>query len=104
MATIAERIAEQLGDNGMTWQDNSGNTLDQLAEAAGGYLERHPTRNDVCRWIFPDDSVITEAGEAWDFGFSACWCWAGAPHEAHPAPDGDCEDASRDPWDLEAKA
>lgn len=104
MASIAERIAEQLGNNGMTWQDNSGNTLDQLAAEAGGYLERHPCKSDVCRWVFPDDSVITEAGEAWDFGFSTCWCWVGAPYQAHPTPHGDCEEASRDPWDLDGEA
>lgn len=101
--TIAETIAEQLGDNGMTWQDTSGNTLDRLAAEAGGELHRHPTRNDVCRWTFPDGSAITEAGEAWDFGFPACWCWVGAPYEAHPAPAGDCELASRDPWDIDGE-
>lgn len=101
--TIAETIAEQLGDNGMTWQDTSGNTLDRLAAEAGGELHRHPTRNDVCRWAFPDGSAITEAGEAWDFGFPTCWCWVGAPYEAHPAPAGDCELASRDPWDIDGE-
>ena len=90
--TIAETIAAALGDNGMTWRTADGATLDQLAEQAGGELDRHPRRPDVCRWIFPDGSVITAAGDGWDFGFATCWCWAGAPFEFHPAADGQCDD------------
>lgn len=100
--TIAETIAEQLGDNGLVWQTPEGMYLDHLADQAGGELYEHPTKNDVCRWVFPDGSVITAAGEAWDLGFPTCWCWVGAPYEAHPAPAGDCEQASRDPWDIDA--
>lgn len=90
--TAAERIAEQLGDNGMTWRNNAGFHLDELAEMENGDLERHPSTPDVHRWVFSDGSVITCAGEAWDFGFRGCWCWAGSPAFLHPDPDGRCDE------------
>lgn len=97
--TIAETIAASLGDNGTIWRTDDGVSLDQLAEAADAEVDRHPRKPDVCRWTFPDGSVITAAGEGWDFGFATCWCWAGEPQMFHPAPSGECD---RDPRDVPA--
>ena len=94
--TTAEMIAAALGDNGMTWRTNDGVSLDELADQADGSVDRHPSKPDVCRWVFPDGSVITGAGDAWDFGFTACWCWAGCPGELHPAPSGECRDYAQE--------
>lgn len=93
--TIAERVSAALGDNGMTWRTNDGVSLDTLADHFGGALEQHPSKPDVCRWVFPDGSVITGAGDAWDFGFGSCWCWAGCPGELHPASSGECCDKAQ---------
>lgn len=97
--TIADRIAAALGDDGTRWRTAGGHTLDQLAEQANGFVDRHPRKPDVCRWTFPDGSVITAAGDAWDLGFPTCWCWQGAPDDWHPVPGGACD---RDPCDREA--
>lgn len=97
--TIAERISAALGDDGTNFRTNDGVTLDTLAEHYDGALEMHPRRPDACRWTFPDGSVITAAGCAWDIGFPDCWCWAGAQHEFHPAPNGACD---IDPSDRDA--
>ncbi len=31
------------------------------------------------RFTFADDSCLTVAGDAWDYGYPDCWCWAGLP-------------------------
>ena len=94
--TTADKIAAALGNDGTMWHTTDGLSLDELAGALSGELEQHPTKPDTCRWIFPDGSVITVAGEAWDLGFATCWCWQGAPGDQHPAPSGDCYADFRD--------
>lgn len=94
--TTAEMIAAALGDNGMTWRTNDGVSLDELADQADGSVDRHPHKPDTCRWVFPDGSVITAAGDAWDFGFATCWCWQGEPGDQHPAPSGECRDYAQE--------
>lgn len=82
-STTAHAIATALGMDGQRWITPDGVHLDDLAEAAGGGLDRHPEDGAVARWSFPDGSALTLHGPAWDVGFLGCWCWAGAPHDGH---------------------
>lgn len=90
--TIADRIADALGNDGTIWRTPDGVTIDQLAEQADGFVDRHPIDPDLCRWTFPDGSAITASDLGWDIGFATCWCWAGSPHDFHPAANGQCDE------------
>ena len=98
-ATIAETIAAAMGDDGTAWHTADGRRFDDLLAPWSYTFERHPHRPDVYRYVFPDGSVITTAGDAWDLGFPTCWCWQGAPGDWHPASGGECD---CDPRDREA--
>jgi hypothetical protein len=84
--TIAQQIAAALGNDGSEWRtrptdDSDPVTFTELVARHGGsdVQWRDGWRTgDVCRHVFSDGSIITEAGSAWDFGFPACFCWAGA--------------------------
>jgi len=55
--------------------------IDVACLCQGGWQEwRDGPGSDIYRWAFPDGSVITIAGAAWDFGFPGCWCWGGIGH------------------------
>lgn len=85
--THAHQIGARLHNDGQVFADNDGYTLDDMAGDLGGRKEQHPRKPDVYRWVFGDGSVITVAGDAWDDGYSDCWCWAGVGHsdECQPA-------------------
>jgi hypothetical protein len=77
---IAQQIAQALDNDGQQWRtrptdDSEPQTFDDLIEQHGAYIQ--PWR-DKCRFTFDDGSIITVAGDAWDFGFPKCFCWAGA--------------------------
>jgi hypothetical protein len=93
--TAADAVARQLGHDGTRWRTDDGYTIDDLVRAFGGTIEHHPGRDrdlgrygDVWRAIFPDGSVITASGGAWDIGFPECWCWQGNGHENCSAGEG----------------
>jgi len=80
--TAAEAIARQLDDDGTRWRTEDGYTIDDLVRAFGGTVQHRSGRSsDEWRAIFPDGSVITASGGAWDLGFPECWCWQGNGHE-----------------------
>ncbi len=82
--TTAEQVAEIFSNDGLTWVvEIDGEDLDlvDVMIRHGAMLdERGPGREE--RWIFPDGSVITLAEEAWDLGYTGCFCWAGIGHNA----------------------
>jgi len=82
--TTAEQVAEIFHNDGMTWTvEINGEDLD-LVDAMrqyGGELDEiGPDREE--RWLFADGSVITLAEEAWDLGYTGCFCWSGIGHNA----------------------
>lgn len=80
--TIAEKISELLGDDGQNWTTYEGELFHDLVSRYQGKEEwRDGYRvGDVVKVTFPDGSIITVAGDAWDFGHEDCWCWASFPH------------------------
>jgi hypothetical protein len=80
MSTMAETISARYGDDGQRWTDADGVGLEPALRAAQARPELRPGTSDVTRWTLPDGSVITAAGDGWDYGYPACWCWRGAGH------------------------
>ena len=68
--------------------DNDGQVFEtvdgiELEEVCCEYTRpdyRDGVGTDVIRWTFADDSVITVAGDGWDYGYVDCYCWRGAGH------------------------
>jgi hypothetical protein len=97
--TIAQQIATALDNDGLQWRTrpNDGSepvTFDELVDRHGGssVAWRDGWGGDVCSHTFSDGSVITVAGDAWDIGFTDCFCWADAvAQEGHR-----CRDAEED--------
>lgn len=79
----AEQMAERYGNNGRQWSDDAGVHLtDSMIEAGARCLDRENARaGRAARWQFPDGSVITTAGDAWDLGYAGCLCWQGVGHD-----------------------
>ncbi len=82
MKTTAEKIASLLHDDGQVWESDEGFLFTEMVEENGAHAEwRDGYRiGEVVRYTFPDSSVITEAGAAWDFGYPDCFCWQGVGH------------------------
>ncbi len=87
--TIAQQIANALGNDGTQFctsptDETEPLTFRDLVEQHGGasidWRDGWQT-GDVRRHTFPDDSVITVAGDAWDIGFDGCFCWQGDGHD-----------------------
>lgn len=76
--TTATTISAQLGDDGRCYTAEDGRTLGDLSREAGSRVERSDA--GYVRYTYPDGSVITDAGPAWDLGYPDCWCWQGAGH------------------------
>lgn len=86
--TSAEHIAHLLGDDGQCWTCDLG-TMGDLVTKFDGTVQPRPDRpSDEWRAIFPDGSVITASGGAWDIGYPECWCWQGNGHESCTAGEG----------------
>lgn len=80
--TTAEQISALLRDDGQVWEAADGRSFDELIAEHGGtsaWRDGFQT-GDVVRHTFPDGSVITVAGDGWDFGYPECFCWQGAGH------------------------
>lgn len=86
--SLAAEIAALCGDDGLQWRTIREGTIDfqpvpvgtplpELLDAWSAECER---QGDKTRWTFSDGSIITTAGDAWDFGFPSCYCWEGAGH------------------------
>jgi len=80
--TTAEKIAEQLSNDGQIFETADGASLDDLCRAANGRQEwRDGYRTgDHYKWIFGDSSVIMVCCGCWDLGYVDCWCWDGEGH------------------------
>ena len=76
--TTAELVGEQLGDDGETFVTIMGVRLLDPERCYGG--ETVHWRGDSHRHTYKDGSVITVAGDYWDYGFPGCFCWQGAGH------------------------
>lgn len=92
ITTIAQQISAALGNDGQQWRTRPTDgtdtqTFGDLAEAHGGATldwKDGLRTGDTVRMTFADQSVITIAGDAWDYGFLGCFCWAGCPHSDCP--------------------
>ena len=88
ITTIAQQISAALGNDGMQWttrptDGTDPQTLDDLAWSHRPRLVIDIGR-DATRYTFPDGSIISCVGGAWDYGFPGCFCWAGCPHSDCP--------------------
>ena len=94
--STAERISEMFADDGQVWKTADGRILEIVCGDELGVVVDfgpHGAVSDIERFIFEDGSVITIAGDGWDFGYRDCFCWTGAGHD--PVT---CEvQANRDP-------
>ena len=85
ISSIAHQIAAALDNDGQQFRtrptdDGEPLTFRDLVEQHGGasidWRDGWRT-GDVRRHTFGDGSIITVAGDGWDFGFATCFCWAG---------------------------
>ena len=81
--TTAEKISALLHDDGQCWKTDDGRSFADLVDeyrASESWRDGHRT-GDVVRYTFDDGSVLTEAGDGWDFGYPDCYCWEGVGHD-----------------------
>jgi hypothetical protein len=83
--TIAEQVAERMGDDGSRFTDERGRDLGAVARKAGADVER---KGDSTRYAFSDGSALVAEVGGWDVAFPRCWCWQGAGHTEH-CPEAD---------------
>lgn len=92
--STAERIADELGNDGMVFEAADGRTLQEMCEAEGASEERARVAYDEdgeevvvevsrgeqiydrVRYGFADGSAIVVAGTAWDIEGAAPFSWA----------------------------
>lgn len=97
--TIAQQIADALDNDGMQFRTRPTDGSepqhfeDLIRRHGGSDLDcRDGWRTgDVRRHTFNDGSIITVAGDAWDFGFATCFCWAGCTNDDCTASHNDEE-------------
>ena len=77
MNAIAERIAEQLGNDGMQWKTADGVSFVDLIEKYSHLHERDNVR-ELTRHVFADDSAIVAGVAAWDVEGQEPFSWKGA--------------------------
>ena len=83
--STAEDISAIFGDDGQVFQAPFGEgmhrTLDSVSNDHKASVEwRDGMGTGTYRYTYPDGSVITVAGDGWDFGYPCCYCWQGAGH------------------------
>lgn len=80
--TTAEQIAARFHGDGQCWTDDNGKEFDaECSDACVRCEWRDGFKvGDTYRYEFVDGSVITVAGDGWDFGYPDCYCWRGAGH------------------------
>lgn len=80
--TQAEKFGAEFGNDGQCFETGDGRGF---AEVLGLYcvtlewIDGDNTR-DTVRCVFPDGSIITQAGAGWDYGHADCFCWEGNGH------------------------
>jgi hypothetical protein len=73
--TIAEKIAQLLGNDGTRWETKEGKHFDDLCKEANAYLS---IREYVTRYLFPDGSALLASAAYWDIEGDKPFSWAGA--------------------------
>jgi len=63
--TTAEKIARQLGCDGLQWETEDGVHFVSLVRSYGCKIEAEERGHRV-RYVFADGSALVEAGGAWD--------------------------------------
>jgi len=78
MITIAERVAEQLGNDGQQWKTAQGvSFLDLIEKFYWNRQERDDVR-ELTRYEFADGSAIVAGVGAWDVEGQEPFSWKGA--------------------------
>jgi len=80
MKNIAEKIAQQFDYDGMCFETETGVNLDAVCAKQACSIE-HADGGSIVRFTFSDASILTIAGDGWDFGHSCCFSWFGGDHE-----------------------
>lgn len=78
--TIAEKIANQLDNNGQCWQTEDKNSFDDLMENNHAFIStRDGYRTIPVRYEFSDGSAIVCYEGGWDIAPEGCeqFCWNG---------------------------
>ena len=91
MSNTAKQIANRFNNDGQSFEDAQGSTLDDLCNDFDGTQEWRDgwQSGDVYAWRFADGSGIVVAGDAWDLALDEdCWCWEGVGHSEEV--DGAC--------------
>ena len=79
--TLDELLAALVTMTGTTWTLPNGESLSEALASHADEIVRGAGRNSDKRRSRIGEVWVTEAGEAWDFGFADCWCWEGAGHD-----------------------
>lgn len=77
--TIAEKVAEMLGDQGDRFFAEDGRNLHEIALEMGALVERHPENHCLTRYEFGDGSAIVSCEAYW--GLEEGWPWSFAMRE-----------------------
>ena len=72
----AERVSTQFDNDGQVFATSDGKDMDAICRPLASDISRDDGHSTI-RYTFPDKSVITVAGDAWDFGYPDCYCWQG---------------------------
>lgn len=79
--TTAQEISEFFDNDGQCFEMDEA-SLVTVCQKHAVRVDRRDTSSTVDgsqRYIFADDSAITVHEDAWDLGFTDCWCWESAP-------------------------
>jgi hypothetical protein len=89
--TTAQTIADLFDNDGQKFLLPDDVELDDICDDNHSRREyRDGWGTDTYRHVFPDGSVLTVAGGAWDLGYRDCYCWQEAGHSDN------CEALPRD--------
>ena len=77
--TIAQKIAAQFNDDGSCFENSDGQRLEDVCASHANPWDKEYEKT---RFTFDDGSILTIAGDGWDFGFSCCYGWEGGGHQS----------------------
>jgi len=66
-----------LGNDGQRWYTQDGRHLYYIATEKGAYIEQHPDKHYLIRYVFNDGSAIVASEGAWDIEGMEPFSWAG---------------------------
>lgn len=72
--TIAEQIAQELGNDGTRWRTADDVTFDELMQRHHGRCQQ---QNNTDRYVFSDGSAIVAGGACWDLEGKEPFSWRG---------------------------